>query len=206
MGAPSRHRSTILNAAVNLFRRRGYAATGLNDILQDSQAPKGSLYHYFPDGKEQLGEEAVHLAGGVVARTLKALRAEHGQAHAVVNAYGQLLAGWLEESGFRDGCPLATTLLETTPQSTRMSAAGREAFALWYAEIEQMLVAEGADQDSARRLAQLAIAVYEGALLQARVESSARPVLESTAELAFLIQARLAACRATAQSDAQSPR
>ena len=62
MGAPSRHRSNILNAAVTLFRRRGYAATGLADILQLSGAPKGSLYHYFPQGKEQLGEEAALLA------------------------------------------------------------------------------------------------------------------------------------------------
>jgi len=47
-GAPSTNRSNYLNAAVTLFRRKGYAATGLNDILQQSHAPKGSLYHYFP--------------------------------------------------------------------------------------------------------------------------------------------------------------
>ena len=73
MGAPSRHRSNILNAAVTLFRRKGYAATGLNDILQQSHAPKGSLYHYFPQGKEQLGEEAAQLAGAVVSQTLRTL-------------------------------------------------------------------------------------------------------------------------------------
>lgn len=193
MGAPSRHRSSILGAAVKLFRRRGYAATGLNDILQESQAPKGSLYHYFPEGKEQLAEETVLAAGAVVSRTLRELGREHLHAPEVMRAYGRLLAGWLDASDYLDGCPLATTLLETTPQSARMAAAGQQAFRLWYAEIERLLILDGADEDSARRLAQMAIAVIEGALIQARVESSARPVLESTEEVAFLMEQRLAA-------------
>lgn len=192
MGAPSRHRSNILNAAVTLFRRRGYAATGLADILQHSRAPKGSLYHYFPQGKEQLGEEAALLAGAVVSQTLRKLGEEHSSAADVMRAYGKLLAGWLEASAFEDGCPLATTLLETTPQSTRMAAAGQQAFNQWTAEIRTLLEHQGADAETARRLAQLAIATIEGALIQARVESSARPVLESTEEIAFLMEARLA--------------
>ncbi|WP_022964193.1 TetR/AcrR family transcriptional regulator [Halopseudomonas pelagia] len=194
MGAPSRHRSNILNAAVTLFRRRGYAATGLNDILQESRAPKGSLYHYFPQGKEQLGEEAALLAGSVVSQTLRTLAAEQPSAAEVMRAYGRMLAGWLEASAFKDGCPLATTLLETTPQSPRMAAAGQQAFNQWAAEIRGVLERQGADRETARRLAQLAIAAIEGALIQARVESSARPVLESTEEIAFLIEARLAKC------------
>lgn len=194
MGAPSRHRSNILSAAITLFRRRGYAATGLKDILQESHAPKGSLYHYFPQGKEQLGEEAVLLAGSVVSQTLRQLAAEHESAADVLRAYGRMLANWLEASAFQDGCPLATTLLETTPQSSRMAAAGQHAFNQWIADIRGVLERQGADVETARRLAQLAIATIEGALLQARVQSSARPVLESTEEIAFLLEARLANC------------
>ncbi|MEH6497917.1 MAG: helix-turn-helix domain-containing protein [Pseudoalteromonas distincta] len=200
MGAPSRHRSNILNAAVTLFRRKGYAATGLNDILQQSHAPKGSLYHYFPQGKEQLGEEAAQLAGAVVSQTLRTLGEEHGSAAEVMRAYGRLMAGWLEASAFEDGCPLATTLLETTPQSARMAAAGQQAFNQWTAEIRHLLERQGADAETARRLAQLAIATIEGALIQARVESSSRPILESTEEIAFLMEARLAKASITNQS------
>ena len=43
----------------DLFRRQGYAGTGLNDIVELSGAPKGSLYHYFPDGKASIAEAAV---------------------------------------------------------------------------------------------------------------------------------------------------
>ncbi len=55
----AKHKDNIVVAAMSLFRRQGYASTGLNQILQESGAPKGSLYHYFPGGKEQLGLAAV---------------------------------------------------------------------------------------------------------------------------------------------------
>ena len=48
-------RERILTAAQRLFRKRGYHATGLSDILEAANAPKGSLYHHFPDGKEAIG-------------------------------------------------------------------------------------------------------------------------------------------------------
>lgn len=190
MAAPNKHRENIVSSATRLFRQRGYAATGLNDILAASGAPKGSLYHYFPEGKEQLGEEAVRLAGGVVVQTLRRLRAEHATAAQVMRGYAVLLAGWMADSGFSDGCPIATTMLETAPQSARLSAAGRDAFGAWRAELESMLVVDGLGADEARRLALLAVAAYEGALIQARVEASPLPITEALEELALLLESR----------------
>jgi TetR/AcrR family transcriptional repressor of lmrAB and yxaGH operons len=43
MSAPPRHRGAIVRAAAALFRRNGYAATGINEIAEVSGAPKGSL-------------------------------------------------------------------------------------------------------------------------------------------------------------------
>ncbi|HDZ55902.1 MAG TPA: TetR/AcrR family transcriptional regulator [Pseudomonas xinjiangensis] len=190
MTAASKHRKSIILAAVKLFRKKGYASTGLNDILAESGAPKGSLYHYFPAGKEQLGEEAVHFAGSITAQTLRALRANHQSAAEVLRAFGALLSGWMEQSSFKDGCPIATTILETVPQSIRISSAGKEAFGLWRAEFESLLVADGTSEDDARRLANLAVAVIEGALIQARVEASPIPLKESIEEVALLMEAR----------------
>ena len=117
MAAAAKHRNSIIASAIRLFRQRGYAATGLNDILKHSGAPKGSLYHYFPGGKEQLGEEAVVVAASVVTQTLAELRAKHASAADMLRGYGQLLAGWMTQAEFAEGCPIATTLLETTPKS-----------------------------------------------------------------------------------------
>ena len=73
MAAAAKHREALLAASVRLFRQKGYAATGLAEILAESGAPKGSLYHYFPGGKAEIGAEAVKLAGKTVTRTLKEL-------------------------------------------------------------------------------------------------------------------------------------
>lgn len=47
-------RDNILRTASRLFRKQGYHATGLNQITAESGAPRGSLYYYFPGGKEEL--------------------------------------------------------------------------------------------------------------------------------------------------------
>ena len=80
MGARPKHRDRLVRAAAELFRQRGYAATGINDILGLAAAPKGSFYHYFPGGKEALGAEAVRYAGDRVTDTLRTLQRDMGLA------------------------------------------------------------------------------------------------------------------------------
>ena len=110
MSAPPRHRGAIVRAAATLFRRNGFAATGINEIAEVSGAPKGSLYHYFPDGKDQIAEAAMRFAGAGLVATLEKLEQEHDIAASMIRAYCRLLAGWMAKSGFRDGCPISTTL------------------------------------------------------------------------------------------------
>lgn len=63
MGNNSNTREKFIETASNLFEIKGYNATGLNEILQESGAPKGSLYYHFPNGKEEIALEAIKLAG-----------------------------------------------------------------------------------------------------------------------------------------------
>src|ERR1017187_8508667 len=100
MSAPPRHRGAIVRAAATLCRRNGYAATGINEIVEVSGAPKGSLYHYFPGGKDEIAEAAVRFAGAGVVATLEKLEQEHATAAAMIAAYCTLLAGWMAKSGF----------------------------------------------------------------------------------------------------------
>lgn len=190
MSAPPRHRGAIVRAAAALFRRNGFAATGINEIAEVSGAPKGSLYHYFPNGKDQIAEAAVRFAGAGVVATLEKLEQEHNTAAAMIRAYCKLLAGWMAKSGFRDGCPISTTLLESAPQSTDTAIAGREAFAGWCAVIARALVRDGLGKAEANRLATLAVCSIEGALILARVESSARPIEDVAKSLASVLQVK----------------
>lgn len=190
MPATPVHRLNIVRAAARLFRKNGYSKTGLNEILAESKAPKGSLYHYFPQGKEQLGEEALRLSAELASSTLQELATQYTTAPTLLTAFASLLAEWMEQSGFRDGCPMATTILETVPQSAPLTLAAREGLAAWRGIFESRLRQDGAGADESRRLANLTIAVLEGSLIQARAEQSGQPIIESAQEIADLMRLR----------------
>lgn len=179
-------RNTIVRAAATLFRRQGYAATGINEIVATSGAPKGSLYHYFPGGKEQLGEEAIRHAGAHAAKTLRELAAVHDTAASLLIAYGEMLAGWMMKSAFQEGCPITTVLLEMAAGSDAIAHAGQDAFHSWRKVFEQALLHDNMEPRRAERLAALAISALEGAMVQARVERSSEPITEAAKEIATL--------------------
>ena len=163
---------------MRLFRRQGYASTGLQQILAESGAPKGSLYHYFPNGKEALSEAAIELAAGLIGEMLTELAARHREPAAFLRAYARVMAGWMQESGFRSGCPVATTLLEMAPESPSITAAGRRAVDGWIDVIAGVLARDGTSRREARSRAQLVLSAMEGALVLARVRQSTRPILD----------------------------
>ena len=175
-----------------LLRQQGFAATGLNDLVAASGAPKGSLYHYFPGGKAELAAEALVFAGGLVQSTLEALRQTERGPAAMVRAYGALLAGWMEKSGFSDGCPITTTLLETAPDDARLAGIGRDAFAAWQDVFAGALREAGAEADRAEDLAMSAIMMIEGALILARVRREATPIRVATEQVASLFETAIA--------------
>jgi len=184
----SRQKDKIIRATAQLLRRRGFAATGLSDIIENSHTPKGSIYHYFPGGKDEIAAAAVHYAGDKVRRTLDELAATTTTPAALLRAYGALLAGWMADSGFRDGCPITTAMLETAPDKIDVAAVGKAAFASWSAVIEAQLIASGVKQQRAQALSRLAIMTLEGALVLARVEASPAPIRLATDEIAALFE------------------
>jgi len=193
MPKQSEHRLNIVAAAAKLFRAQGYAATGLAEILDLSEAPKGSLYHYFPGGKEDVGATAVRAAGKTAARTLEGLAADGRGAAELVLAFADMLGGWLEKTEYREGCPVATVLLEMAPQSDKIAQAGRGAFALWTEVIAGRLAAQGVAETRAMRLAMFAVASIEGGLVLARVERDLGPLRAAAEETAEAFRAAIAA-------------
>ena len=188
MPPPPKHRQAIVDAAVTLFRRQGYAATGLAEITAVSGAPKGSLYHYFPAGKAAIAKAAVEEAGRRVAETVADLAQAAPSAGALVKAHAGLLAGWMAKSDYRDGSPMTTVLLENAPADAAITEAGRIAHAAWRSVLTKRLAADGFPQARAERLAVLAVAALEGALLQARVEQSGAPLLAAAEEFDLLLR------------------
>jgi len=183
-----KHRQPIINAALTLFRRQGFTQTGLNDIVDGSGAPKGSLYHYFPLGKSSIAAAAVEEAGVRVVSTLEKLFSECGSTGELLQAHAKLLAGWMRSSGFRNGCPITTVLLELAPIDRSVTEAGRKAYAARLSILSRKLSEDGFSKARADSLAILCTSALQGALIQSRVERSGKPIEVTAAELAQLLQ------------------
>lgn len=193
MPRPAIHRQPIVDAAVTLFRRQGYAATGLADIIALSGAPKGSLYHHFPRGKSAIAVAAIEEAGLRAVASLERLSDQAPDFATLVTLHARQLAGWMENSGYRSGCPITTVLLELAPQDRAVSDAGRTAFAARAKILSRRLEQEGWGYDAALRMARTCLATLQGALVQSRIERSRRPLLSAAGELTGLLADRVAA-------------
>ena len=187
MAAVRKHRESLIATAISLFRTQGYAATGLAEILKRSGAPRGSLYHYFPDGKEQIGTVAVQEAAVWISARLQGLADKSASPGDLVRSYGARMAGALEESGFTYGCPIAMAVLVADPESSRIAAAGRDAFAKWCAVVSRTLQAAGLAAERSAELAEFVIGSLEGALILARTRRTTAPLLQAAQELGRLL-------------------
>jgi TetR/AcrR family transcriptional repressor of lmrAB and yxaGH operons len=167
-----------------LLRDQGYTATGRAQLLAESGASNGSLYHHFPGGMEQLAEAALEASGHAVAAVLRdVLDGAPGPAAGLAQ-FLDIAAGSGDE-GACPGCPIAPTALESPIISPRLRASAARCFDQWEGIIAARLRAAGWPEGSVGETASAALALIEGALLLARVSG----------ELSHLASAkRAAAC------------
>jgi TetR/AcrR family transcriptional repressor of lmrAB and yxaGH operons len=189
-------RTRLVAAMADSLQRRGFHGVGIAELLELASAPKGVLYHHFPGGKTELAVAAIQAAVGSLTRGLARLHVEHGEPAAVLRAWFAHSQRRLEQSGFECGCPLATVALESGPQDEAL----RRTLAAGFDEVRgclaDMLARAGVAPATARRLALLVVSSYEGALLQARVAGSVKPVADTAAMLVELVGEEVAAARA----------
>jgi TetR/AcrR family transcriptional repressor of lmrAB and yxaGH operons len=182
-------RDEIIETTCNLLEFQGYHATGLNQIIRESRAPKGSLYHYFPEGKEELAAEAIRRSGeGIAGNIGRALSRPEvgGDPAAAVTAFIRELAGYVAASGFRQGGPITAVALEAASTNERLRLTCRDAYRSW----RELFVNKLRDQygdERAGRLATLIIAAIEGGIILARSEQSPRPLLDVADEIERLL-------------------
>jgi AcrR family transcriptional regulator len=172
----------ILSQAL-LQRERGVAGTALPDVLEHSGAPRGSIYHHFPDGRSQLAEEATEWAADFIARRLEKALAT-GDILSVVDAFTGDWTATLRESDFAAGCPVVAGALD--PTTRRAAAAG---FERWEKLLTDALTAAGAA--NAESLAVMFIASIEGAIVLSRAEGTTRPLQRTADQLRSLLEKEL---------------
>jgi AcrR family transcriptional regulator len=183
-------RDRILDAAVVLLRRQGYAATGIKQIVLEGDAPLGSLYHYFPGGKEQIGAEALARAGEKIRRTIETA-GDAPDLPAAINAYFTINAERLRDSDYERGCPIATVCLETASVNERIRKVCEEAFNTWQVTLARVFVDAGIAEGDAGPLATFVLSSYEGALTMSRALRDVEPMITSGAAVASVLHAHL---------------
>ena len=187
MTKASDSKGKTLAAAARLFRQQGYHGTALHDILAAGGSPRGSLYFHFPGGKEEIGETTLTLAGEAVRQAIAHAAETSETAELFLTRIARGMASDLEKSDFREGCPIATTALETSAQSDALGAATRGAFKSWEYEIKRGLERFGMISDQADLVATTVLSQLEGALLLARTYRSLEPMHRAERALKLLV-------------------
>src|SRR3954465_13713085 len=148
MPRPDRSRTALVDAAALLFRRQGYAATGVNQILETAAVKAGSLYHHFPDGKQQLAAAVVDSAGADIEARLRQFLGSGLPVVDIVDGWIDLMSSGLAVAR-RDGCPIEPIATESVNASPLVREASARAFQAWRQAIADRLGHDGWDEADA---------------------------------------------------------
>ena len=175
----------MVYSAAALIQRRGLSRTSFSEVVADSGAPRGSIYHHCPEGKDQLAADAI---GWTLQRVMAhqrrcAARTPLGVLDCFIDVWRQTVV----DSGATAGCVVAGVAVDTMPDATELMAQVRSAFDTWVSFLADQLHAAGLPKPRARPLAVAALAAMEGALILCRAERSVQPLETVAAELKRLV-------------------
>jgi TetR/AcrR family transcriptional repressor of lmrAB and yxaGH operons len=191
MSAAVGSKQRMLAATASLLQRQGYHATGLNQIVREAKAPKGSLYFHFPEGKEELAQLALEQSGAATRDEVMAVLARHPHPADAVEAITLHLAQQLAASNYEEGCPVATVVLEAASSSARLQGVCARHYGAWTDAAAAYLRHHGVEAKEAESLATLLLASIEGGLLLARARQDTTPLRHIAAQLKAIVAARV---------------
>ncbi|MGW6573797.1 TetR/AcrR family transcriptional regulator [Streptomyces sp. NPDC054945] len=180
-------RDRLVRTASRLMQHGGYENTPVKQLVREAEATLGSLYHFFPGGKQELAVAAIHFGDEEFAELLRAGLAAHTDPAEAIEGVAAALAQALEASDWRDGCPVTATALETVGRLPELQAACAQAFANWQHLVAAKLLASGYAEPDARDLAITVINTLEGAETTSQVTMSRTPLLVAGRHLARLV-------------------
>lgn len=169
-------RQRILDNTAELFRRYGYTGTGLKQIVTDANTAFGSLYHFFPNGKEQLGDAVVRRSGQMYQELVEGILDAAPNPVQGVRDMFEGAAAVLRETDYADACPIATVALEVASTNETLRRATADVFESWIASGTDRFAAAGIPKRQAHDLAIIVIELLEGAFLLCRAMRTTQPM------------------------------
>jgi AcrR family transcriptional regulator len=183
--APASSRDRMLETAIDLMRGFGLAGAGINDIVRESGAPKGSVYHFFPGGKAQIAEEALAVYAQRVRAFLEAALARGTTPDAKVRALFDAFARRVREGGYRRSCAVGAVSLDLGSED--LDGLQPQVAAIFAGWIDTIAAAfDLGNAARTRAFAGLLLTAVEGAYVRSRAERSAKPFAEAGEWLAAL--------------------
>jgi TetR/AcrR family transcriptional repressor of lmrAB and yxaGH operons len=180
-------RDRIVIATSRLLQRQGYVGTGIKQIAKEAQATLGSVYHFFPGGKEAVAVAAIEYGGQEFATVLRDALAGEADPGAAVEGCARQLAEGLRESGWTDGCPVTAAALETLGPESEIQRACADTLRSWEQIVTDKLLHSGFRAADAEELATTIISALEGAEVTAQVKRSEEPLWAAGRQLARLL-------------------
>jgi len=184
-------RERILESSGQLFRRQGYMGTGVKQIIEEAGAPFGSLYHFFPGGKSELGAETIRRSGFLYAMLFPEYVGPEVELAAGVRAFFAGAAETLVETDYADACPIATVALEVSSVDDELRQACSDVFEAWIEGGTARFFEAGIPHERSRALAIQMIAALEGAFVLSRALRSTEPLEAAGESVAAAISAEL---------------
>jgi TetR/AcrR family transcriptional repressor of lmrAB and yxaGH operons len=181
-------RSRMLFTAAEVLREKGAAGVTIDEVLARSGAPRGSVYHHFPDGRSQLLTEALQYAGDSITALI-----DDAATEGCISLVRQFVAFWertLGESDFAAGCPVVAAAIGSADADPALTSIAGDIFDRWRAALTRAFVADGFDDNDAGSLAVTCIASLEGAVVLCRSTRTADPLREVAKQVEFLIKSR----------------
>jgi AcrR family transcriptional regulator len=166
----------IMDSTAELFRRQGYNGTGIKQILAAANAPFGSLYHFFPGGKEELGAQTIRSSGALYVELFATIAVQAPDVPSAVRDFFDGAAQTLEETGYADACPIATVALEVASTNEPLREACAEVFDSWIDGASAYFAAAGIAPQTARELALSMLCLLEGAFIFCRALRTTEPL------------------------------
>jgi TetR/AcrR family transcriptional repressor of lmrAB and yxaGH operons len=169
-------RERLVRATSRLLRTQGYGATGLNQVMAEADAPKGSMYFHFPGGKEELGAAAVDLFAARATARMRRYLAENDSVRDAVVAIFDAYIEHLDRTDYTEGCAVASVALDAAGAHELLADATGRALHEWTAVMTEALQAEGRSPEEAHGLATMILACIEGTVVMAKGERSTEPI------------------------------
>ncbi len=164
----SNTRDRFIVATADLFRRQGYTATGVKQIVEAAGAPFGSMYHFFPEGKEELGSETIRWSGAIYGQLIDLFYVTGADPVVATRRFFAAAADTVRETGYTDACPIATVALEVASTNEPLRLATAEVFESWLVALDDHFVDAGLTRPQARNLSVSLFSLLEGAFILAR--------------------------------------